>query len=65
MTDYLGVRRFCEKCAFAKKKWKSVYCDNPDSGFFRRKVNSVLLAPCFTPTEPQERRKEDAAGQSG
>ena len=47
--DYLGVRKFCEGCKFGEKKWKSVYCNNPESSFYDKKVNSVLLAPCFNP----------------
>lgn len=49
MSEYLGVKRFCEKCEYGKKKWKSVYCTNEESRMYGLKTNSVVCAPCFVP----------------
>ena len=54
MTDYLGVKRFCEKCQHGRKKWKSVYCTNENSNFNGLKVNNIVCAPCFSKPEPGE-----------
>lgn len=57
MTDYLGVKRLCEGCEFGKRKWKSVYCANPQSNFNGIKTNSIVCAPCF---KPMEKRSDEA-----
>ncbi len=48
MSEILGYRGWCRRCKHGKLKWKSVYCQNKESAFYKQKTNSVLCAPCFT-----------------
>jgi len=45
MSDYLGIRRFCELCKHSTTEKYNIICNNKDSKFNGLKVNSLLCAP--------------------
>ena len=51
MSDYLGIRRFCELCKGSTVKGHDIECNDKSGRFYGLKVNSVLCAPCMDPKE--------------
>lgn len=47
MSDFIGVRKFCNICKHSSVKEESIVCNNKNSRFNGLRVNEVLCAPCM------------------
>lgn len=62
--DTIGVRGCCKKCKFGEIVAEDVFCDSPDSVFYKSNTKSILLAPCFVPSQDKKDIEVQAVGFS-
>ena len=51
MSEFIGVRKFCDLCKHSQVKEEGIICNNKNSKFNGLKVNEVLCAPCIEQKE--------------